>query len=60
MLGTVDEELTTYDFGMINYKIKERSFIIYDSSKEKIIYYEEQMKFDIVEIGCYNVIFGML
>jgi len=41
MLGTVDKELTIYNFEIINYKIKERSFTIYNLSKETIIYYEE-------------------
>ncbi len=60
MLETIDKELIIYDFGMINYKTEKRPFIIYNSPKETIIYYKEQMKFDIVEIGCYNVIFEIL
>ena len=60
MLKTVNKELTTYNSGIINRKIKKRPFIIYDSSKETIIYYKEQMKFDIVKIGCYNIIFKIL
>ncbi len=60
MLGTIDKELTIYDFRIINCKTKERPFIIYNSSKKTIIYYEEQIKFDIIEIKCYNIIFGIL
>ncbi len=60
MLGTVDGKLIIYDFGMINCKMKERPFIIYNSLEKVIIYYKEQIKFDIVEIGYYNIIFGIL
>ncbi len=60
MLGTIDRELIIYDFKMINCKIKERFFIIYDLLKETIIYYKEQIKFDIVKIKRYNMIFEML
>ncbi len=60
MLRFVDKELTIYNFGIINYKIKKGFFIIYNSLKETIIYYEERMKFDIVKIGCYDMIFEML
>ncbi len=45
---------------MINCEIEERPFIIYNSPKETIIYYEEQIKFNIVEIGYYDIIFGIL
>ncbi len=60
MLGTVDKKLTTYNFRIINCKTEKRLFIIYNSLKETIIYHKEQMKFDIVEIGRYNMIFRML
>jgi len=59
-LKTINKRLTIYDFNIINRKTEKRPFIIYNSLKEAIIYYEEQIKFDIVEIGYYNVIFGML
>ncbi len=60
MLGTVDGKLIIYDFRMINCKIKKRPFIIYNSPKKAIIYHEEQIKFNIVEIGRYNIILGIL
>ncbi len=60
MLGTVDKELTIYNFGIIICKIEKEPFIIYDEIQEKIIYHEKQMRFDIVEIGRYNVILGIL
>ena len=60
MLKTVDKELTIYNFGIINCKTKERSFIIYDDLKEIIIYDMKWMKFNIVKIGYYDIIFGML
>ena len=41
MLGTVDRELTIYNSGIINCKTEEKSFIIYNSLKEAIIYYKE-------------------
>ena len=59
MLRTVDGKLTTYDFGIIIYKMEKEPFTIYDLFKETIIYYKEWMKFDIAEIGYYNIIFGM-
>ncbi len=60
ILKIVDKKLTIYNFGMINCKIKEKPFIIYDSLKEIIMYYKKWMKFDIVKIEQYNIIFEIL
>jgi len=59
-LKTVDKKLTIYNFGMINYKIEKGLFTIYNSLEKIIIYYKEWMKFDITEIGYYDIIFGIL
>ncbi len=41
MLRIIDGELIIYDFRMINYKIEEKPFIIFNLPKEMISYHEE-------------------
>ncbi len=59
-LGTVEEEVVSYNSGMIIREMENAFLIIFDSLKEMIIYYKEWMIFDIVEIRCYNMIFEIL
>ena len=59
-MGIVEGEVVFYNFGIIIYETENVFFTIFDLSEEMIIYYKEWMMFDIVEIGCYNMKFGML
>ncbi len=44
---------------MIIYKTEKKPFTIYNETQEKIIYHKEWIRFDIVEIGYYDIIFGI-
>jgi len=59
-LGIVEREVRSYDSKMIICKTENIFLIIFDSLEEMIIYYKEWIMFDIIEIGYYNIIFGIL
>ncbi len=59
-LKIVKKEVISYNSRMIIYKMESILLTIYNFLKEIIIYYKEWIKFNIAEIGYYNIIFGIL